>query len=79
MVALPFSAAGVGAGGAFLTGISKRPRLGALTASADTTASPAAHLPIIRDAGQRLRGAVAVVTNVPSVAFTLPAVTLAMS
>lgn len=76
---LPFSAAGIRAGGAFFTRISKGPWLSTLTAAAHTVASPAAHLPIIWNAGRRLCGAVTVVANVTGVAFTLPAVAFSMT
>lgn len=73
---LPLRATGVGAGGAFFTGLSEGPRLCALTAAAHAVSSPAAHLPVIRDAGRRLCGAVAVVADVTGVALTFPAVAL---
>lgn len=76
---LPFGVAGVGAGGTFLAGVSEGTRLAALTAAAHTTATPAAHLSVVRDAGGRLRGAVAVVADVAGVTLTLPAVTLTVT
>lgn len=75
----PFGAACIGAGGAFLTGVPESPRLCAPTAAAHALTPPTAHLPVFCDAGRRLRGAVAVVTNVAGVAFALTAVTLAMT
>lgn len=73
---VPFSAADTRAGGTLLTGLSESPRLGALTPPADAGAAAAAHLPVAGHAAVRLRGAVAVVPDVPSVALALPAVTL---
>lgn len=75
----PLGAAGVGAGGAFFTGVPESPRLRALTAPAHALAPPTAHGPIVCDAGRRLRGAVAVVANVAGVAFALTTVTLAVT
>ena len=75
----PFGAAGVGAGGAFVAGISERSRLRALAAAAHAVSSAAAHLPVVRHAGPRLHGAVAVVADVAGVALTLPAVTFSVT
>lgn len=77
--ALPLRAAGVGAGGALLAGVPEGARLRTLAAAAHTLASAAAHLAVVRNAGRRLRGAVAVVADVAGVALTLPAVTLAVT
>lgn len=77
--AFPLGATGVGAGGTFLAGVSKRSGLAALTAATDAAPSAAAHLPVIGDAGGRLRGTVAVVTDVAGVTFTLSTVTLAVT
>lgn len=76
---LPLSTAGVRAGRAFLTGVSECTRLRALTATTHTAAPSAAHLPVVRNAGRRLGGAVTVVTDVTGVAFTFPTVTLAVT
>lgn len=76
---LPLGATCIGAGGALLTGVSERPRLAALTAAAHTAPSAAAHLPVVRDAAGRLRGAVTVVPDEACVAFTLPAVTFTVT
>lgn len=76
---VPLSVAGIRAGGAFLTGVSERTRLRALTATTHAAAPPAAHLPIVRNARRRLGGAVTVVTDVTGVTFTFPTVTLAVT
>lgn len=75
----PLRSTGIRAGGTFLTGVSECPGLRALTAAADAASPSAAHLSILRDAGRRLRGAVAVVADVASVALTLPTVTFAVT
>lgn len=76
---LPFSTTGVRAGGAFFTGVSKGSRLCTLAAAAHAVASPAAHLPVVCNAGRRLGGAVTVVADVSSVALALPTVTFPMT
>ena len=73
---LPLGAAGVGAGGALLTGVPEGPGLGAVAVAAHAAAPAAAQLPVVGQARGGLRGAVAVVSDVAGVALALPAVAL---
>lgn len=77
--AVPFSAADIWAGRTFLTRLSKGSGLGALAFPTDTVASVTAHLTVIRNATVSLCRAVAVVSNVTSMALALPTVTLPMA
>lgn len=73
---LSLGAAGVGAGGALLAGVPKRPRFAALAPPAHAVAPPTARLAGVRQAGRRVGGAVAVVSHEAGVTLALPAVTL---
>lgn len=76
---LPLCAAGIRAGGAFFTGVPERPRLRALAAPTHAAAPAAADLPVVRHAGRRLRGAVAVVAYVTGVTLALATVTFSVT